>query len=260
MAKRIVSKRNSRKNEKLDELEELEEPVEKANPLAKFRKNKSFKFIPKNKSQKKFVEEIEKNNIVFNIGSAGVGKSFCAVCWAFEALTDKSSKYKKLIFTRPAIEACGERIGFLPGGLEAKLSPYMQPIYDILFRYGIHKNDIELLIEKGIIEICPLAFMRGRSLENILLIAEEIQNINSDQMEMLLTRIGTGSKFILTGDTSQRDIKRAYGVEEALQLFGKSDKISFVTFDRSETLRDPMVEFVVEKYAKLRDDQLKNNS
>ena len=251
-----MSSRKKRNSLAFDIVEEV--AAEPVNPLYKLRKNKKFKFTPKNQSQEKFIKEIENKNIVFNIGSAGTGKSYVSVCWAIEQITKRDSIYKRLVFTRPAIEACGEEIGFLPGLLEEKLAPYMQPIYDILFKYGIYKNDIAKLIEEGIIEICPLAFMRGRSFEGIILIAEECQNMSSSQMEMLLTRIGKDSKFILTGDTSQRDIRTAYGVEEAYELFRDCNDIGFVVFDSSETLRDPLVEYVVDKYADLRENQTKN--
>ncbi len=250
--------RKKRVNSDFDIAPKTNEVTEPTNPLHKLRRNKKFKFLPKNKSQHKFIEEIESKNIVFNIGSAGTGKTFSAVCWAVEAITNRDNKYKKLIFTRPAIEACGENLGFLPGLLQEKMAPYMQPIYDVLFNYGMSRKDINNLIEEDIIEICPLAYMRGRSLENCILLGEECQNFNSQQMEMLLTRIGRGSKFILTGDVTQRDISRAKGVEEAYDLFQDSKDIGFVFFESSETLRDPIVEKVVEKYAKLRESQQKS--
>lgn len=222
-------------------------------PLQRLRRNKNYKFSPKNKSQQLFLESIGNKNIVFNIGSAGSGKTYVAVAWAIEKLCDKNEKYRKLILTRPAVEACGEEIGFLPGSKEEKLEPYMQPIYDIFFKYGIRKNDVLKMIEEDIIEIMPLAFMRGRSIENSILIAEEAQNMNSQQMEMLLTRYGQGSKFMVTGDITQRDIKRAVGIEEACELFKDSKKIQFIFFGKDEILRDPIVAEIVDKYEALRE-------
>lgn len=224
------------------------------NPLHKIRKNKSKLFKPKNKSQEKFLESISKNNIVFNIGSAGTGKTYAAVAYAVETVTEKKNKYRKLLFVRPSIEACGENLGFLPGSKEEKLDPYMQPIYDVLFEYGITRPEIKSLIDDGFIEIVPLAYMRGRSLNNCLVIVEEAQNMNSHQMEMLLTRLGHHTKFMITGDITQRDIQRATGIEEANSLFKNSDNIDFIFFESKETLRDPIVQEIVEKYAKLRNE------
>jgi phosphate starvation-inducible PhoH-like protein len=228
-------------------------PDEITSPLQRLRRNKNYKFLPKNKSQQLFIDSIEQKNIVFNIGSAGSGKTYVAVAWAIEKLCNKNEKYRKLILTRPAVEACGEEIGFLPGSKEEKLEPYMQPIYDIFFKYGIRKNDVLKMIEEDIIEIMPLAFMRGRSIESSILIAEEAQNMNSQQMEMLLTRYGQGSKFIITGDITQRDIKKAVGIEEACELFKESKKIQFIFFGKDEILRDPIVAEIVDKYEELRE-------
>jgi len=229
-------------------------PEEQSNPLHRLRRNKNYKLLPKNKSQEIFINSIENKNIIFNIGSAGSGKSFVAVAWAIEKLCNKNEKYRKIILTRPAIEACGEEIGFLPGPIEEKLEPYMQPIYDIFAKYGIRRNDILKMIEEDIVEIVPLAFMRGRSIENSILIADEAQNMNSRQMEMLLTRFGSGSKFIITGDITQRDIKKATGIEEACSLFKDSNKMAFIFFGKDEILRDPIVAEIVEKYEKLREN------
>lgn len=248
----------SRKKRNASEFDIEGSSGEPTNPLHKLRRNRRFKFVPKNNSQRLFVEEMENKNIVFNIGSAGTGKSYAAVCWAVEKITSRDLGFRRLVLTRPAVEACGEEIGFLPGTKEEKLDPYMQPVYDILFNYGISKNDIKNLIADGVIEICPLSFLRGRSFDNVILICEEAQNMNSDQMEMLLTRIGKGSKFILTGDTSQRDIRRTFGIEEAKELFEDCPQMGFVQFESSETLRDPIVGHIVDKYADLRERQMKN--
>ena len=144
--------------------QEIQEDV--SNPLHKIRKNKAHLFKPRNNSQKRFIESIQKNNIVFNIGTAGTGKTYCCVAYAIETVTDKRNKYRKMILVRPSVAACDEELGFLPGSKEEKLDPYMQPIYDVLFEYGITKQDVKKLLEDGVLEIVPLAYMRGRSLNN----------------------------------------------------------------------------------------------
>lgn len=226
------------------------EEAPKVIPIRHLRKNRKNVIQPSNASQYRFLEAIKENTIVFNIGPAGSGKTTIAASWAFESVLDKT--FRKMILTRPAVDACGEKIGFLPGGIEDKMLPFMQPIYDVLFEYGVTRKDIEHLIEEEYIEICPLAFMRGRSIRNAVVIAEEAQNMTSAQMEMLLTRMGEGSKLIVTGDTSQRDLRSADGIEQAVELFKDVSGIEFIHFPKSDILRSALTEMIVSKYEKSR--------
>lgn len=227
-------------------------------PLRKLRNYfKSKEFEPKNASQRRFLESIEKNDIVFNIGSAGTGKTFVAVSYAIQMLASRKHSYKKIVLVRPAVTAGHEKIGFLPGEKEDKMGPFMQPVYDVLGEYNLARKDIDSLLDDDFIEICPLAFMRGRSLNQCIVIIEESQNLTTELMEMLLTRIGKDSKFIFTGDLTQRDLDKGCvsGIEEAMALFAGVGKIDFIFFQPVETLRNALVEVVVSKYAELRESK-----
>ena len=264
MTKRTQKTKTSNAKSKSPEKSELEnksgsEKETVNQPLRKLRNSlKKDSFEPKNESQKRFLESIEENDIVFNIGSAGSGKTYAAVSYAIKALVDRQSPYKRLVLVRPAMEAGGERIGFLPGEKEDKMSPYMQPVYDVLGDYNLTRKDIEILIEEEYIEICPLAFMRGRSLNKCLVVIEESQNLSSALMEMLLTRLGNQTKFIFTGDITQRDFdddRTPPGIEEAMMLFGKVKGIDFIFFQSKEILRHGLVGAVVDSYAALREKE-----
>lgn len=234
----------SRKQQQVQK--QVESESEPITPLRKLRKCKVNPYKPKNKSQIEFINTVEENDIIFLIGAAGTGKSLISVSWALESLLKR--KFKKIVLTRPAIEACGERIGFLPGIAEEKLAPYMMPVYDILGDYNLTRDEIYNLIELGIIEICPLGFLRGRSFKDSVVIVEESQNVSVDQMKMILTRLGDRSKLIFTGDTSQRDMKQAVGIEDARKLISDLPTVKFIDFTSDEVLRSGIVKDILKKY------------
>jgi phosphate starvation-inducible PhoH-like protein len=200
-------------------------------------------------NQLKIVEQIEKNDMVFAIGPAGTGKTYTSVALAVKALKEKS--VKKIILTRPAVEA-GENLGFLPGDLKEKLDPYMQPLYDAL-RDMIPPQTLEDYIFKGIIQIAPLAFMRGRTLDNAFVILDEAQNSTHAQMKMFLTRMGKNAKFIITGDPGQVDLPRKItsGLREALTILDNVDGIGIIYLDDKDIVRHRLVKKIIEAYNKL---------
>ena len=197
-------------------------------------------------NQRKLVESIRKNDMVFAIGPAGTGKTYTGVALAVQAL--KSKEVKRIILTRPAVEA-GENLGFLPGDLKEKLDPYMQPLYDAL-RDMIPHEKLESHIEKGIIQIAPLAFMRGRTLDNAFVILDEGQNTTHAQMKMFLTRMGKNAKFLLTGDPGQVDLPRRTisGLKEALLVLKNIDGIGMVYLDDKDVIRHKLVKKVIAAY------------
>jgi phosphate starvation-inducible PhoH-like protein len=197
-------------------------------------------------SQKEYLKAIKQNDLVFAVGPAGTGKTYVAVMHAIQAL--KVGKIKKLILTRPAVEA-GENLGFLPGDLKEKIDPYLRPLYDALYEaLGIKAT--EELIEKGVIEIAPLAYMRGRTLENAYVILDEAQNTKANQMKLFLTRLGFNSKMVVTGDITQIDLKEkeVSGLVHALKLLDDIDGIFIVRFSKIDVIRHPLVQKVLEKY------------
>ena len=200
----------------------------------------------KTENQRKIVSEISKNDMLFAIGPAGTGKTYTAVALAVKALKNKS--VKRIIFTRPAVEA-GEHLGFLPGDLKEKLDPYMQPIYDALFdMVPIEKlNDY---IDNGIIQIAPLAFMRGRTLDKAFVILDEGQNTTEQQMKMFLTRMGKSAKFIITGDETQIDLPRNQnsGLIHAKKKLFNIKGISFIDLDSRDVIRHKLVTEIINKY------------
>lgn len=200
-------------------------------------------------NQLKIVEQIEKNDMVIAIGPAGTGKTYTSVALAVKALKEKS--VKKIILTRPAVEA-GENLGFLPGDLKEKLDPYMQPLYDAL-RDMIPPQTLEDYIFKGIIQIAPLAFMRGRTLDNAFVILDEAQNTTHAQMKMFLTRMGKNAKFIITGDPGQVDLPRkiSSGLREALTILDNVDGIGIIYLDDKDIVRHRLVKKIIEAYNKL---------
>ncbi|MDB9782374.1 PhoH family protein [Winogradskyella sp.] len=197
-------------------------------------------------NQRKLVESMRKNDMVFAIGPAGTGKTYVGVALAVQAL--KSKEVKRIILTRPAVEA-GENLGFLPGDLKEKLDPYMQPLYDAL-RDMIPSEKLESYIEKGIIQIAPLAFMRGRTLDNAFVILDEGQNTTHAQMKMFLTRMGKNAKFMLTGDPGQVDLPRRSisGLKEALLVLKNVEGIGMIYLDDKDVIRHKLVKKVIEAY------------
>lgn len=201
---------------------------------------------PKTLGQKKYVDEIREKMIVFGIGPAGTGKTYLAMAMAITAL--KNNEVNKIILTRPAIEA-GENLGFLPGDLQSKVDPYLRPLYDALYQIMGAESFIANS-EKGIIEVAPLAYMRGRTLDNAFIILDEAQNTTPAQMKMFLTRIGFGSKVIVTGDRTQKDLPRdvVSGLEIALKVLKDVKEISFVFLDNNDVVRHPLVQKIVKAY------------
>ena len=197
-------------------------------------------------NQKKLVDSMHGNDMVFAIGPAGTGKTYTGVALAVSALKEK--KVKRIILTRPAVEA-GENLGFLPGDLNEKLDPYMQPLYDAL-RDMIPNEKLKSYIEKGIIQIAPLAFMRGRTLDNAFVILDEAQNTTHAQMKMFLTRMGKNAKFMITGDPGQIDLPRRIisGLKEVLLILKDTKGIKIIHLDDKDVIRHPLVKKVIEAY------------
>lgn len=202
---------------------------------------------PKTKGQIDYVEAIRKYDIVFGIGPAGTGKTYLAIAMAVNAL--KKGLVRRIILTRPAIEA-GESLGFLPGDIAEKISPYLRPMYDALYEM-IDPEKVEQYTEQGIIEIAPLAFMRGRTLNEAFIILDEAQNSTSFQMKMFLTRLGFDSKTVITGDLTQSDLPRGTqnGLAEAQKILSGIDGIKFVQLTGSDVVRHELVQKIIEAYA-----------
>jgi phosphate starvation-inducible PhoH-like protein len=203
-------------------------------------------------NQRKMISEIEKNDMLFAIGPAGTGKTYTAVAIAVKSLKDR--EVKRIIFTRPAVEA-GENLGFLPGDLKEKLDPYMQPIYDALFDM-IPIERLNEYIENGTIQIAPLAFMRGRTLDKAFVILDEGQNSTEQQMKMFLTRMGKSAKFIITGDETQIDLPRNQksGLINAITTLKDIKDISFVTLDGNDVIRHKLVKDIINAYKNKNND------
>ncbi len=200
-------------------------------------------------NQRKMVELAAKNDMIFAIGPAGTGKTYTGVALAVKALKEK--QVKKIILTRPAVEA-GENLGFLPGDLKEKLDPYMQPLYDAL-RDMIPHEKLEMFIEKGVIQIAPLAFMRGRTLDHAFVILDEAQNTTHAQMKMFLTRMGKSAKFLITGDPGQIDLPRrtVSGLKEALLVLNDTKGIGMVYLDDKDVIRHKLVKSIIAAYKKM---------
>ncbi|WP_044895828.1 PhoH family protein [Bacillus alveayuensis] len=227
------------KNGTLNEFESLFD-----DEIAKSAKGKSIRV--KTLGQRRYIEEIKKKDLVFGIGPAGTGKTFLAVVMAVHAL--KNGFVKRIILTRPAVEA-GENLGFLPGDLKEKVDPYLRPLYDALHEV-LGSDHTERLIERGTIEIAPLAYMRGRTLEDAFVILDEAQNTTPAQMKMFLTRLGFGSKMIITGDISQVDLPKGVksGLAVAKETLSKIHGISFVYLEQTDVVRHPLVAKIIEAY------------
>ena len=213
---------------------------------ARFNPSGKKTVAPKTANQRKYLEAIAQNDLVFGIGVAGTGKSYLAVAMALDALFKK--QVSRIILTRPAVEA-GERLGFLPGDLQEKVDPYLRPLYDALFDL-VDAEKVTKMLEKRIIEIAPLAFMRGRTLSDAFIILDEAQNTTSEQMKMFLTRIGFGSKVVVTGDRTQIDLPRGQksGIKEAEIVLKDIDAIEFVYFTEKDVVRHKLVQMIVRAY------------
>ncbi|MGQ9633866.1 MAG: PhoH family protein [Bryobacteraceae bacterium] len=201
---------------------------------------------PKSTNQRRYVEAIERNDLVFGIGPAGTGKTYLAVAMAVSALISK--QVSRIILTRPAVEA-GERLGFLPGTLQEKVDPYLRPLYDALYDM-LEVERVDKLLERSVIEVAPLAFMRGRTLNDSFIIMDEAQNSTSEQMKMILTRQGFNSKMVVTGDITQIDLpggKRS-GLLEAIEVLRGVEGIRFVYFDERDVVRHNLVQRIVKAY------------
>jgi phosphate starvation-inducible PhoH-like protein len=201
---------------------------------------------PKSVNQRKYLDAIERFDIVFGVGPAGTGKTYLAMAQAVNYLVAK--KVSRIILARPAVEA-GEKLGFLPGDLREKINPYLRPLYDALFDM-MDSEKAGRLVERGVIEVAPIAFMRGRTLNDAFVILDEAQNTTSEQMKMFLTRLGFGSKAVITGDITQIDLPNARmsGLVEALKIVGDVEGISFVYFDDKDVVRHKIVQQIVKAY------------
>lgn len=201
---------------------------------------------PKTLGQKQYVDAMKEKMIVFGLGPAGTGKTYLAMAMAITAF--KNDEVSRIILTRPAIEA-GEKLGFLPGDLQSKIDPYLRPLYDALYQImgaeSFNKN-----MEKGLIEVAPLAYMRGRTLDNAYIILDEAQNTTESQMKMFLTRIGFGSRVVITGDTSQKDLPNGTrsGLDVAIKVLNKVEDIGFCRLSSKDVVRHPLVQKIVKAY------------
>src|SRR6058998_3040183 len=202
--------------------------------------------VPRNAAQRHYMDQIEHHDMVFGIGPAGTGKTYIAVAMAVSALLTK--QVNRIILARPAVEA-GEKLGFLPGTLQEKVDPYMRPLYDALYEM-LDADKLETFLEKGIIEIAPLAFMRGRTLNDSFVILDEAQNTTSEQMKMFLTRLGFNSKAVITGDVTQIDLPsgKKSGLIEALEICGKIEGIGCTQFSEKDVVRHNLVQQIIRAY------------
>jgi len=202
--------------------------------------------FPKTLNQKRYVDAIEKNTLIFGVGPAGTGKTYLAVLLGLKKLKDNS--IKRIILTRPAVEA-GESLGFLPGDLKEKVDPYLRPLYDAMNEILGVKQSTEF-IEKGIIEIAPLAYMRGRTLDNAYVILDEAQNTTISQIKLFLTRLGFGSKMIVTGDITQSDLPKRMtsGLVKASQILKEIDSVKILYFNELDVVRHPLVQTIIKRF------------
>ncbi len=233
---------------------ELEKAVEVYSKRYKIVRTYNGKVLySKSLQQNRYLESINSSDLVFAIGPAGTGKTYVAVINAIAKL--KNNEINKIILTRPAVEA-GESLGFLPGDLKEKVDPYLQPLYDALHDC-LGKENVEMLLEKGVIEIAPLAYMRGRTLDNAYIILDEAQNTTGKQMKMFLTRLGMNSKMIITGDVTQIDLpgKEESGLIIASKLLESVIGIEVVRFSKIDVIRHPLVQEIIRKYEKYENDK-----
>jgi phosphate starvation-inducible PhoH-like protein len=211
---------------------------------------------PKSLNQQDYIQAIKSYDLVFGIGPAGTGKTYLAMAMALSFLQDKS--VNRIILTRPAVEA-GEKLGFLPGDLQQKINPYLRPLYDALFDLA-QTDQANRLIEKGIIEIAPLAYMRGRTLNSAIIILDEAQNTTKEQMKMILTRTGFDSKLVVTADITQIDLPQPHksGVLHAMKILANIKEISFIHFNDKDVVRHPLVQKIIKAYEKAESKAQKN--
>ncbi|HEX4825511.1 MAG TPA: PhoH family protein [Candidatus Polarisedimenticolaceae bacterium] len=202
--------------------------------------------VAKSPNQRRYIEAIKESDLVFGVGPAGTGKTYLAVAMAITLLNEK--RIQRILLCRPAVEA-GERLGFLPGDIAAKVDPYLRPLYDALYDM-LEPDRIERLVERGTIEVAPLAFMRGRTLNDAFIILDEAQNTTPEQMKMFLTRIGLDSKAVVTGDVTQIDLpaQKTSGLVEAQDVVDGIPGIEVVTFDKADVVRHPLVQRIVAAY------------
>ena len=202
--------------------------------------------VPRSLNQRSYLEQIEQHDMVFGIGPAGTGKTYLAVAQAVSSLLSKS--VARIVLARPAVEA-GEKLGFLPGDLQEKVDPYLRPLYDALYDL-LDYEKVSRLLERNAIEVAPIAFMRGRTLNDAFVIIDEAQNTTTEQMKMVLTRIGFGSKVVITGDITQIDLPKGLtsGLVEAIAVLNGVSGISFVYFDEKDVVRHRLVQSVIKAY------------
>jgi phosphate starvation-inducible PhoH-like protein len=204
------------------------------------------RIMAKSANQRRYLDAIDELDIVFGVGPAGTGKTYLAMAQAVNYLLAK--KVSRIVLARPAVEA-GEKLGFLPGDLQEKVNPYLRPLYDALYDM-LEVEKAERMLERGVIEVAPIAFMRGRTLNDAFVILDEAQNTTTEQMKMFLTRLGFGSKAVVTGDITQIDLPpgRTSGLVEAISVVGKVDGIAFVHFDERDVVRHKLVQAIVKAY------------
>jgi phosphate starvation-inducible protein PhoH and related proteins len=227
----------------------ISDPTASLRGLAEAGRQRSFgKRVvqPKSLNQRRYIEAIEKNDMVFGIGPAGTGKTYLAVAMAVAALVNK--QVNRIILARPAVEA-GERLGFLPGTLQEKVDPYLRPLYDALYDL-LDQEKVDRYLERNVIEIAPIAFMRGRTLNDSFIILDEAQNTTSEQMKMFVTRLGFNAKAVITGDITQIDLPNARrsGLIEAAEVLKNVNGISFNFFDEADVVRHVLVQRIVRAY------------
>ncbi|HHX80575.1 MAG TPA: PhoH family protein [Acholeplasmataceae bacterium] len=201
---------------------------------------------PKTVNQKYYLNSLEKNDVIFAVGPAGTGKTYLGVLYAVSKL--KAGEIRKIVLVRPVVEA-GEKLGYLPGDLKEKIDPYLVPLYDSL-NEALGKENVDRMIEKGIVEIAPLAYMRGRTIDGAIIILDEAQNSSQMQMKMFLTRLGYGSKMIITGDITQIDLpnRSSSGLIQALNILDNIKNIQICHFTRNDVMRHPLVQKIIERY------------
>ncbi|GAX35547.1 PhoH family protein [Nodularia sp. NIES-3585] len=235
----ILTARQAMDSDRQDELQELQRDV-----LAKTRRGEEIR--AKTFRQKQYIKDIRRRDLTFCIGPAGTGKTYLAVVVAVQALLN--NQVEKLILTRPAVEA-GEKLGFLPGDLQQKVNPYLRPLYDAIYEF-IDPEKVPSLMERGVIEVAPLAYMRGRTLNHAFVIVDEAQNTTPAQMKMVLTRLGFRSRMVITGDTTQTDLplSQKSGLAVALQVLKNVEGIGFCEFTQQDVVRHALVQRIVAAY------------
>ncbi|MBK1986949.1 PhoH family protein [Sphaerospermopsis aphanizomenoides BCCUSP55] len=235
----ILTARQAIESDRQGELQDLQRDI-----LAKSRRGQEIR--AKTFRQRQYIEAIRKRDLTFGIGPAGTGKTYLAVVVAVQELL--SNQFERLILTRPAVEA-GEKLGFLPGDLQQKVNPYLRPLYDAINEF-IDPEKVPNLMERGVIEVAPLAYMRGRTLNNAFVIVDEAQNTTPAQMKMVLTRLGFGSRMVITGDITQTDLplNQQSGLTVALQILKHVEGIAFCEFTQKDVVRHPLVQRIVAAY------------